>query len=1138
MFFKALCCLSSARRRAITRTMRIMKLTAVALFVLCVNAGAVGWAQTVTLNLRNAPIQKVFKEIFRQTGVSILYKESLFEHFAPVSIAVKNAPIQQVLDECLKSQPFSYAIEDNTISIIEKSASAVPVETSGNIRGHVTDSLGSPLSQASVTIKGSRRGTSTDANGYFELKGVSDDATLLVSYTGYSTQQVRLAGRMEITVRLRQEVTAMNEFVVTALGIERQAKSLGYSTQRVKGEEFSNTRETNLANAMIGKVAGLEINASSEMFISSDIRLRGVSPLIVVDGAPINSSTWDLNYNDIESIDVLKGATAASLYGSAGINGAIVITLKKGRSNRTRVEFTSTNMVQPSLLTSPKVQTEYGEGSNGQYQYVNGSGAGIEGGGFTWGPRLDGRPIVQWNSPIDPTTGQRTPLPWVDHTGGKGNLVKFLTTGFMTANNINFESGNNQGSYRISATQEYQQGIVPNTRLNIYGFSVGGRYVFSPHFQLNSSLNYSKQYSPNYRIPRYGANDYIYSLAFWLGPDIDLNDAKNYWAPGGVGTQQRFAQTGYYNNPYFLSYQDINTSDKDVVYGQVSGDISFIPKELTLKLRIGGNTSSQRSSESIPKGMTGTPLGNYTLSDTRNFTIDNDAILSYNKRFSKALAIEAIAGASYFYNKLAQDNASTNGLVIPLFYTLSNSLNPVSATNTLNESQTKSVYANLNLQFWKPLYLTLTGRNDWVSTLPVVNNSYFYPSASLSLVLSDWLKLPEVISFLKLRSSVAQVNTGNTGSTYGQIQTYPVGVYSNLPTMTVSRTLIPANLLPAASKNYEFGGNIALFRNRISLDVNYFNRLDYNNIISEAVSVTTGYSSQTANGRRYDTRGWEVTLSTTPVKTPDLTWNLNLNWYSGHKYLEALENGLKQDGYIKLGSRTDQIYANPLLRNPQGQLVLVASTGLPQVDPFQRYTGNYDPNFMYGIQTELKYKNLTLSMAADGRVGGKYFSMLPRMVRAGTSANYDHKARADAANGLSNYVGQGVVVTSGSAQYDGLGNITGDTRKYAANTTATSYMTWEETVGNIQGGRAESFLDADYFKLRNVSLGWSVPRKILGKCGIGSADISVFASNVLLITKKASLGDDPSWLLGESTQSANLKSPTARSFGAQLKLTF
>ena len=875
------------------------------------------------------------------------------------------------------------------------------------------------------------------------------------------------------------------------------------------------------------------------MFIGSDIRLRGQTPLLVVDGSPINSSTWDLNYNDIESVDVLKGPTAAALYGSAGINGAIVISLKKGRPNRTTVEFTSTEMWLPGLLTSPHIQTEYGTGGNGQYQYQNGSGTALEGGGFTWGPKLDGRLIVQWDSPIDSATGQRIAIPWVDHGGGKGNLAKFLQQGFVTTNNINFESGNDKGSYRISATQEYQKGIVPNTRLDIYGFSMGGQYSFSRFFSVNTSMNYSKQHSPNYRVPAYGSNDYIYSLSFWLGNDINLQDAKNYWVPGEVGTQQRFAQLGYYNNPYFLTYQNVHTYDKDALYGQVSGDVTFIPNELSLKLRVGANTNWITQTQDVPKDMTGEPLGNYIIDNTKNLTVDNDAILTYHRKISQNFSVDALGGASYFYTQATDDSMNTNGLVIPLFYNMSNSLTPGAINNSLAEVQTKSLYADVNLKFWKPLYLSLTGRNDWVSTLPVASDSYFYPSASLALVLSDWLKLPESISFLKLRSSLAQVNTGNTGSTYGQVQTYPVGVYDNLPTMHVASTLIPSNLLPAASKTYEFGGNIAFFANRLSLDATYFNRLDYNNIISESVSETSGYNAVEANGWKYDTRGFEAEITAVPLVTRFFRWEVDGNFYTGHKYLKQLNGGLTQNGYIKVGSRVDQIYEYPWLKVPgTGQLILNPGTGLPQEDSYERFTGYYDPNFMYGIQNSFKYKAFTFSFSVDGREGGMYFSILPRMVRAGTSADFDPKARADQANGITDYVGKGVVITSGTVQYDGLGNILKDTRVYAPNATVTNYQSWEEAIGNMSSNRAESFLHADYLKLRNASLAWDIPHRVFGRSGIATGQLSVFGSNLLLFTRKSSLGDDPSWLIGEGTTDTNLKSPTARSFGLQLKLRF
>jgi len=1006
-----------------------------------------------------------------------------------------------------------------------------------SIEGTVKTTKGESLPGSTVLIKGSSTGVTTDLNGKFGIQAMPKDI-LVISFIGFESKEIPVGNQRIIEITLIESAKELQDVVVTALGIERQAKSLGFSTQRVKGAEFVNTKDLNLANAMVGKVAGLEINASTEMLINSDIRLRGASPLIVVDGSPLNTTTWDLNYDDIESMDVLKGATASSLYGSAGINGAIVISLKKGKQNKTTTEFTSTILVQPDLLTYPKVQTEYGSGTGGHYQYQNGSGTALEGGGFTWGPKLDGRLIVQWNSPIDKTTGERTATPWIDHSGGKGNLVKFLQRGFITANNLNFETGNEKGSYRISLTQEYQKGIVPNTSLNIFGISLGGNYKLSDYFEVNSSLNYSKQYSPNYRIPSYGANDYIYSLAFWLGNDIDLQDAKNYWVKGQEGTQQRFAQLGYYNNPYLLAYENIHTYNKDVVYGQFSGNLTFIPNELSLKLRIGADANTLNQTQNVPISMTGQPLGNYYISDTRNFTVNNDAILSYKKKISENFSIDAIAGGSYYYTHQTIESMNTNGLVIPGFYNLSNSLNPGSMSNSLSESQTKSLYANINMKLWKPFYLSLTGRNDVVSTLPVINNSYFYPSASLAVVVSDWLKLPEVISFLKLRSSYSLVNTGNTGSTYGQLQTYTVGTYDNKSTMTVSRSLIPDDLKPSASRTYEIGGDIALFDNRLRLDIAYFNRLDYNNIISESVSVATGYTSVEDNGRKYDTRGIELIMNTTPIKTNYLIWDIGINISSEHKYLEALENGLTQDGFIKLGSRVDQIYMYPWLKDTDGNLIINAGTGLPSQDPYKRFTGNYDPDFIFGIQNNIKYKNITLSFSFDGRKGGKYFSILPRMVRAGTSTNYDPKAREDAANGLSNYVGNGVVVTSGTVQYDGLGNITSDTRQYSQNTTATNYESWEKAIGNMSGNRAESFLNADYIKLRDVSLTIDLPQSFTSKLRISSGQVSLVGSNLWILTRIASIGDDPSWLRGEGTTTADLKSPTSRSFGLKFKLIF
>ncbi|NJO68109.1 MAG: TonB-dependent receptor, partial [Bacteroidetes bacterium] len=609
-----------------------------------------------------------------------------------------------------------------------------------------------------------------------------------------------------------------------------------------------------------------------------------------------------------------------------------------------------------------------------------------------------------------------------------------------------------------------------------------------------------------------------------LGGDIDLEDSKNYWVPGQEGIQQRFQQLGYYNNPYLLAYENLHTWDKDVVYGQITGTYTFIPEELALKVRVGANNNSFGESEKVPKSMIYYGVkskGDYIVKNTRNFTINNDLILTYNKKISDLFEVESLAGASLFYDKESWFSSKTYGLSVPDFYNMANSINPGSNSNILEESQTKSVYANINLKIWKPFYLSLTGRNDWVSTLPVNNNSFFYPSVSFSTVLSDVIKMPAFISFLKVRSSYAKVNSGWTGSTYGHIQTYSISTYNNMPTMSVPSTLVPGGLYPSGSRSYEIGGNMAIFNNRLNVDVAYFNRLEYDNIISMNVSQATGYTSVKDNGREYVTKGLELVINAGLLKGNDFNWDVNFNYSTSHQYLESLESGLTRDGYIKLGERTDQIYKYKWLRNSQGELILDSKTGLPIRDNYMRNIGNYDPDFIYGLQTTFRYKRLSLSISMDGRKGGMYFSILPRMGRAGTSTDYDSKLREDAANGLRNYVPKGVIVKDGAVQYDWEGNITSDTRVYEENTVATSYQDYLKSYWNMNNTRAESFLPATYLKLRDVSVSYEIPTTFINRFKISYCEISLVGSNLWILTKKASKGDDPSWVRGRDSNDLN-----------------
>ena len=1016
----------------------------------------------------------------------------------------------------------------------------MPEQQPGRVTGHIADQQGQPLAGANIRLVEQERSYSTDTEGNFSISAQPGTYSLEVSYLSYETQRktgiVVEEGRSLVINWVLEEIEgALSEVVVTALGITREKKQLGYAVQQVKGEEFEKASDVNVLNSMQGKVAGLKINTASELFNESQISLRGEGPIIVVDGVSTKVSFRELNHNDIESISVLKGSVAAALYGAEGRNGAIIVTTKRGQQNRTVIEVNSTTSVQPGLLTYPKTQTAFGSGNGGVYQYVDGTGAGLEGGGFTWGPKLDGRLLPQWNSPIDPQTGERTPIPWVDQTDGKGNLVKFLETGFTSVNNINLESGNEKGVFRASLSHSYQQGIVPNTHMNITGFSLGGQYQVRDWYTVNTTLNYSKQYSPNYRTPGYGAQDYFYSLAFWLGSDINLDDAKNYWEEGRTDEMQRFQQLGYYNNPYLIVYENQHTYDKNVVFGQVSNNIRLIPNTLELLVRTGINSNALERLETVPRSMLYNgrkSQGDFIANNSRFFRVNTDFMLTYKKTFGEFFDIDALVGYATTYEIEQGLTARTDGLNIPGLYALKNSMNPVINNNFKNEQRIDGLYANLNFKIWKPFYVSLTARNDWVSTLPVANNNFLYPSASLAYVLSDMVRLPQWINLVKLRGSWSQVNSGWTGSTYGHIPVYSIGSYNNLATMEMGNVLLPRDLMPSGSRTTEFGGEVVLLKNRLGLDVAVYNRTDYNNIISMNVSTASGYGSIRGNGREYERRGTEITLNARPVQGV-FSWDLALNWSKSHRYLTELEENKSRDGFISLGTRIDQQYLIRWLRNSQGQVIYNASTGLPVRDTYRRFVGNSDPDFQFGFQNRFSYKNFALQVSFEGQLGGMYSSILPRMKRAGTSADLDMKLREDAAKGLKTYTGDGVVITGGEVSYDFDGNITQDTRTYAPNTATVSYEDWVKTYYNLGGGEEEGWLDASYLKLRDISISYTLPSSLLKKTSFSSATLSFIGNNIWLLTKKESRGDDPSWLMGTS-----LKSPTPVSYGLNINFKF
>lgn len=1015
------------------------------------------------------------------------------------------------------------------------------------VEGVVSDEGGSALPGVSILERGTSNGTTTDAEGKFRLTVDGSDAVLVLSFIGYRTQEIAVANRTQINVSMEEEVTALTEVVVTALGVEREVKSLGYAVQTVKGEAMTKAREPNVMNSLTGRVAGLEIRNQTDLFQDPQIRLRGAKPLIVIDGIPsVEADIWKLNADDIETYSVLKGATASALYGSIGRNGAIMITTKRGSEGATQVEVNSSTMFQPSFIRIPEVQTTYGNGNNGQYTYVDGSGGSLEGGGWIWGPKLDQRDpstpsgyweTPQYNSPVDPETGELIPLPFLSR--GKNNVKDFFRTGLISTNNVSVSGSSDKGNFRVSTSHTYQRGIVPNTELNNTSFQLSGGYQLSERLKADASLTYNRQYTDNFPETGYGPNNYLYNLILWTGPDIDVNDLKNYWKPNQEGLQQRHYNTSWYNNPHFQANEYLRGYYRDNIFGQFKLDYNVLPG-LDLTLRTGMNQYSLNRTWKEPKSYVAydyVSQGNFYLSGQNELNLNTDFIAQYSKELSENFTIRASAGGANRWRTMRDNEQRTDGLVVPEFYNLSNSMNPLRGKNTHQESKVNSIYGTLDFEFFGGIFLGVTGRNDWVSTLAVKNNSFFYPSVSLSGVISDFTDLSSAqISFLKLRASWSRVSDGQiTGFNgtyptypYQHIQAYDAGVnWNNNPSLYFPSTLINPDIRTETSDTYELGADVRFLEGRLGLDVAWYRIRDYNNIRRFPMSLGSGYAFRLENGGEYLRKGLEISLTGTPVRTSRFSWDITINWSQYHKYLESTVDGSDREEYIRVGERVDQIYGFSYSYTPGGKLILL-NNGFPQEDPFNRMLGYSDPDYIFGIQNAFTYGNFSLAISADGRVGGKmYSSTNQKMWWGGTHPGTVNQYRDDANQGLATYIADGVTVVEGSVEYDADGNILNDTRVYAPNTTPVNYISWNINTSNAY---LNHFYDATFIKLREVTLTYSLPSSLLSRTFIDRASVSLVGRNLLLWSDMPEVDPDPG--------SDNLQTPSVRNMGFNLNFIF
>ena len=1009
-----------------------------------------------------------------------------------------------------------------------------------SVTGTVTDAeSGETLPGVNVIVKNTNVGTSTGNDGRFQLDVTSLQDTLVFSFVGYRTEEVPLQGRTELDVALQSQALVGEGVVVTALNIERTEESVGYATQQIDGESLIQVEQPNVINNLNGKVAGLTVFNNTDFFGNSALQLRGENPLIVIDGIPNeNANLWALDGSNIASVDVLKGPSASALYGSLGRNGAILITTKRGATSGEgiTVDVSSSNTFQLDFLRVPDKQTQYGSGRNGEYRYIDGSGNGIEGFGFTWGPPLD-QPdpntesgfveIVQYNSPVDPETGDRIPIPWISR--GDNNVDNFYRTGIISNTDVAVSSGTANRNVRLAVSNKIQRGIVPNTSLRANTINLSGNYSYDD-LTVDASINYNRQESDNVPEVTSSSQSLFYNITQWMGANIDVRDLQDYWVDGRVGFQQRHYSRAFYNNPYFVANEYNRGFYRDVTNVQLSATYDVL-STLSVVARSGINYFSENRTEEEPKSFVRNfqvQQGNYRDDTRNNFNTTTDIVVNYERSVTDNLFLTTRVGGSSYYFRDRSAFVGTDGLVVPNLYNISNTLNAVSGSNFLTEYKKNSVFGIVNVNWGGYLYLEATGRNDWVSTLPIDNNSFFYPSVSGSFVVSEVVSLPDLISQARVRASWAQVSNADLGSNYRHIPTYESGInWQNNSSLRFPGTLISPDLEPETSSSYETGLELRLFDDRLRFDLTYFNSREFNNIVSVPVSDASGFSSRLENANEYEKRGLEFVLRATPVAYDDLGWQFTFNAGRSATYITQIDNG-DRIGFLEEGDRLDTIYRTVWLTSPDGQFVH-DENGFRIRDPFQRNIGTGGPDWTLGLQNTVNYRNFVLNVGIDGRLGGLLQSKTIReMYWSGTHPDLVGEDRMNSTEGLSTYVAPGVIVTGGEVEYDEEGAIVSDTRTFAPNESAVSYEdyfinVYSQSYGNV-------FFDESFVKLREVSLSYQLPAAFITQSRLKGASISLVGRNLFMLSDIRFLDPD----VGDDRN----QTPSMRSIGLNLQARF
>lgn len=1043
------------------------------------------------------------------------------------------------------------------------------------VRGTVTSAEdGSGIPGVSVLVKGTTQGTITDLEGRYNIDVPDARGILFFSFVGMQSKEVPIDNRSVIDVALQAEDVGIDEVVVTAIGIKRDKKALSYAVEEMDGEDIARSNETNMLNALTGKFAGVQVTQSSgAVGSSSRILLRGYSsidgnnqPLFVVDGVPIDNSNYsnnpdkrtisrqdidygnaaqDINPDDIESISVLKGASAAALYGSRAANGAIIITTKTGTGmaqagKKLGVTYNaSVGLATPLIL--PDYQDTYGQGYNRTYLFgpdVEEEFLGLsfweEYGVYpdeSWGPKMG-----EGKTEMHPITGEMVPyVPQPD------NRKEFYDLGVTYNNSLAIGGGNEKLNYRFSWTNLNQKGIMPTSEFKRNTFNLNAGYQVSKRLHASTNISYIKAKGHNREYQ--GQSDGGINIMFlWNARNFNYREWRDMRDENGVPMSWNPA---FWDNPWFILENNPNDDVKDRVIGNTTLTLDIV-EGLKLIGRVGLDTYNHTRMEKYAfNGIgTGYDRGGFINQDIQVSELNTDLYLSYNKQLNENFDLNAILGQNIRQRNFNETRIAVNNLVVPDVFNLSNAADQ---TNRNYESiqRLHGVYFSASLGFRRFLYLDVTGRNDWSSTLPVDNRSYFYPSVGLGFIFTEALKLDDnIFSYGKLRASWAQV--GRDTKPYQLRQSYVKGyVFDSLSDdaefpfgstggFTMRDTKANPDLKPEIKLSVEMGADLRFFKNRIGIDFTYYDETTKNQIIEQSLPPSTGFRYQMINAGEIRNRGVELLLSFTPVKLKDFRWDMNVNFAKNKNELISLTEGIEaitlEGGFTSLsiqarvGEPYGAIYGLAFERDSEGNPVVSADDGLPIIGNDPEILGNTQPDWMGGLRNTFTYKNIQFSFLIDTKQGGDIFSNSVALLR--------YTGQVAETETLFGYTREEEFVIPNSV-------VENEDGSFSPNTTPTTIADYYHHGLFVESG-AGTF-DASYIKLREMSLSYTLPMKWAQKVRLEGVRVGVTGRNLALWGTNIP-HIDPEVNMGATTNNNHgveyANSPTTRNITFNLKLSF